>query len=1014
MEPVALESRNDMEPVASLPPVKLEPPGDDEAEPVSLSALPPDLIAEIAFRVTNLRSMRSSIRFNLPTVAATRIQRFYRRVRASLPRLHDIHVGDRVCFTPHSAEWAVWPHSSLAHSRGIKFGTADGEVATGVWKIRQVAGEDAHVPTRRVYRLQPWEYSHRDAAAANAVSHAASAAREAATFAAQAALAVLHSPSGAGAGAVQLALAAATTASTAATAATAAASAVNNAVNNAVHSSAVGGAAGGAVPLVAAAPINAHVAMTEAHGMLEAHERLVEAATSRRAGAGADAVPHTLSVDAHAAMAEAHELLASRELEILEAQAAARAEALGAGGAHVEARVAETTTSFGEGGATLTAGATRRLLREATEAAAVASAQASVATHAAGTVCSSAVTSATTGTASTTAAVAHNLVAAMDALASRHLDAEGATAASALPPEGHFIDPMTVASDAIGAIGAAQHRLSTACTSSGLSSGAPRASSAAGATPSHSQALLATQRAAGELADALADAAEEKKQLPPSAKVLEGAPRRWPRVGEMDDIDALTRDGARAVLWCWIPRSSKWTTAELLERTTRAVAACRADDLIALPDLPAARELVEHWCATDYGADRLRANSVIWFDPSPPTPPDATADPMFATIAYALESYGVRRRCHRAATATIPRIAVTAPAGGDVLYCMYPDARIAAFAARYGLRCLGDLDAHPVVGSLQQAKSFLHRSLAQPARPSLSDAALGAVRGPRGFCCETAEQLQDAWQRLVTEHPGIRLVLKPASGSGGAGVVLNATKADVDVLACEMAAQEAQAPLQPQGTRMGRFVVRPAADAPRLEDTILEEMVGAPGQPSPTVYMVGRRVAVVADQLLSPCGTLNMGNVSPAAQVDALLTDAMSAACVELGTYLGLVGQWGVDFVLDEHGTPVMVDLNLGRPNGSLSYYCWRARQPDPQFALVASTFCLPEGLTLAPFAESLKAAGRLWDAKRRSGIILAQHLPGSPDGGTVLSASCEGTAAARHVLDGFFTHAKAYLADLA
>jgi len=208
--------------------------------------------------------------------------------------------------------------------------------------------------------------------------------------------------------------------------------------------------------------------------------------------------------------------------------------------------------------------------------------------------------------------------------------------------------------------------------------------------------------------------------------------------------------------------------------------------------------------------------------------------------------------------------------------------------------------------------------------------------------------------------------------------------------------------------------VQPAADAHGAEDTILEEMVGAPSEPSPTVYMVGRRVAVVADQLLSPCGTVNLGNVSPAAQVDAQLTDAMSAACVELGTYLGLVGQWGVDFVLDELGAPVMVDLNMGRPNGSLSYYCWRARQPDAGLALVASTYCLPKGLRLAPFAASLKADGRLWDAKRGSGIILAQHLPGSPAGGTVLAASREGTAAARHVLDGFLTHVEAYLADLA
>ena len=74
------------------------------------------------------------------------------------------------------------------------FGTADGETSAGIWKVRLVAGEYAHVPVHRMYRLFPWDFSHRDAAAADAVSHAASAAREAATFAAQAALAVLHSP----------------------------------------------------------------------------------------------------------------------------------------------------------------------------------------------------------------------------------------------------------------------------------------------------------------------------------------------------------------------------------------------------------------------------------------------------------------------------------------------------------------------------------------------------------------------------------------------------------------------------------------------------------------------------------------------------------------------------------------------------------------------------------------------------------------------------------------------------
>ena len=118
-----------------------------------------------------------------------------------------------------------------------------------------------------------------------------------------------------------------------------------------------------------------------------------------------------------------------------------------------------------------------------------------------------------------------------------------------------------------------------------------------------------------------------------------------------------------------------------------------------------------------------------------------------------------------------------------------------------------------------------------------------------------------------------------------------------------------------------------------------------------------------------------------------------------------------------------MVDLNMGRPNGSLSYYCWRARQTDPHhavdddargpaggarrtLALVASTYCAPADLHLAPFAASLRAHGLLWDPTRGDGIILAQHLPGAADGGTVLAASWDGTDAERRLLDAFQAHA--------
>jgi hypothetical protein len=192
-------------------------------------------------------------------------------------------------------------------------------------------------------------------------------------------------------------------------------------------------------------------------------------------------------------------------------------------------------------------------------------------------------------------------------------------------------------------------------------------------------------------------------------------------------------------------------------------------------------------------------------------------------------------------------------------------------------------------------------------------------------------------------------------------------------------------------------------------------MVGAPGKPSPTVYMVGSTVAVVADQLLTACGTVNLGNVSPATQVAPSVLRMMGHTCSALGRHLGLQGQWGVDFVLDDYDQPVMVDLNMGRPNGSLSYYCWRARQlppshldehmhaaEPPMLAMAASTFVSPEHLRLAPFAASLRTAGLLWDSARGDGIILAQHMPGFPDGGTVLAASWMGTDAALLILGKF------------
>ncbi len=195
-------------------------------------------------------------------------------------------------------------------------------------------------------------------------------------------------------------------------------------------------------------------------------------------------------------------------------------------------------------------------------------------------------------------------------------------------------------------------------------------------------------------------------------------------------------------------------------------------------------------------------------------------------------------------------------------------------------------------------------------------------------------------------------------------------------------------------------------------ETIIEEMVGKLCAPSPTVYMVGSKPCVVADQLLANGGTVNLGNVSPSVEIEPQTMRKMTDACVELAKYLGLRGQWGVDFVFDGSSKPVMVDLNMGRPNGSLSYYCWRARQPAPlaqdsqqALSLVATTTEMSPWLAALPlsnFAALVKKAGLLWDSQIGRGIILAQHLPNFQGGGTVLAASWHGAGPGLLLKDSF------------
>ena len=96
-------------------------------------------------------------------------------------------------------------------------------------------------------------------------------------------------------------------------------------------------------------------------------------------------------------------------------------------------------------------------------------------------------------------------------------------------------------------------------------------------------------------------------------------------------------------------------------------------------------------------------------------------------------------------------------------------------------------------------------------------------------------------------------------------------------------------------------------------------MIGRKPAQSPTIYMIGDSpCGFLADQVLSEDGITNYGNKYPSnLQADLL------PLCVEAAQAINQVwkldSNWGLDFVINTEGIPVIVDLNMGRPNGNFA-----------------------------------------------------------------------------------------------
>lgn len=399
------------------------------------------------------------------------------------------------------------------------------------------------------------------------------------------------------------------------------------------------------------------------------------------------------------------------------------------------------------------------------------------------------------------------------------------------------------------------------------------------------------------------------------------------------------------ILFAWWPRSIAWNFVELVERTTRCLPAVRpALDRVALPDISEVHDLWEDWVR----AHGLYSNQAIWF---PPLLDDSMiVDPAFATC----------------------RMVLKVRSGTGCFFPMYMTQDVVEEAALYNLHVIGDHEDHNLM-QLSSAKAWMHQKITNgdgPVTSSLRDvlpSTLG-VRGPYGYVATTYEELHAAWGQLQQEcPPGIRLVLKPSNGSGGCGVILDATEADLV---------------------KHNFKLASCA--------ILEEMVvGCKPVQSPTLYMIGDSPCeFLADQVLSRDGATNLGNKYPS-NLPADLLPMCTAAAKKINQTWKLTSNWGLDFVLNDSGIPIIVDLNMGRPNGNLAVRMWASRCPYPLSIFTSSWYIPPTGPKIRDLTDALRSENLLWNGFE--GAILYQYFAGCESSYAVASTS--GNTGVQHIL---------------
>jgi len=388
------------------------------------------------------------------------------------------------------------------------------------------------------------------------------------------------------------------------------------------------------------------------------------------------------------------------------------------------------------------------------------------------------------------------------------------------------------------------------------------------------------------------------------------------------------------ILFGWWPRFAPWDQNDLRERTTRCLPAVRPGiDVVALPKACGLQAHIELYCK----AMRLQPWQVCYFAAN--TPSEALQE-VFAAFPKHWEAEHV------------------------AFYPMYVTEEMQAVAHSLGFGLvIGDAMQHPL-GELANAKAWLHPHI-NPAKrdSSLRDLDLGGcARGPQGYIASSGTELKQAFTTLMNElNDGAKLVLKPSWASGGAGVILDVSEADLE-----------------------------SFDFPDVagHSAILEEMIEGLGElQSPTLYMIGGEpCGLLGDQLLSRWRRW-WGNRWPSQQSTEKRSQDCISAALALQKHWQLTSNWGLDYVIDSNEVPVIVDLNMGRPNGNFAVRLWESTYPQQLF-LHTGSFQTPADASCSILFDILESQGLLWNDCNLEGILVYQFLPGQTSSFVVACAS--------------------------